>query len=71
VVQQQPDVIVLSARHAAELPQRPGWKQLKALQNKAVCELTASEGDLVVRSGPRLGEGAKVLAQCIAKVMKK
>jgi iron complex transport system substrate-binding protein len=71
VVQQQPDVIVLSERHAAELPKRPGWKQLKALQNKAVCELTASEGDLVVRSGPRLGEGAKVLAQCIAKVMKK
>ena len=71
VVQQQPDVIVLSERHAAELPQRPGWKQLKALQNKAVCELTALEGDLVVRSGPRLGDGAKVLAQCIARVMKK
>ncbi len=71
VVQQQPDVIVLSERYAAELPERPGWKQLKALQNKAVCELTALEGDLVVRSGPRLGEGAKVLAQCIARVMKK
>jgi iron complex transport system substrate-binding protein len=71
VVQQQPDVIVLSQRHAAELPKRPGWMQLKALQNKSVCELTASEGDLVVRSGPRLGEGAKVLAHCIAKVMKK
>jgi iron complex transport system substrate-binding protein len=71
VVQQQPDVIVLSERHAAELPKRPGWTQLKALQNKAVCELTAADGDLVVRSGPRLGEGAKVLAQCIAKVMPK
>jgi iron complex transport system substrate-binding protein len=71
VVQQQPDVIVLSERHAAELPQRPGWKQLKALQSKAVCELTALEGDVVVRSGPRLGEGAKLLAQCIARVMKK
>jgi iron complex transport system substrate-binding protein len=71
VVQQQPDVIVLSERHAVELFRRPGWKQLKALQNKAVCELAASDGDLVVRSGPRLGEGAKVLAQCIAKVMRK
>ncbi len=71
VVQQQPDVIILSQRHAAELPQRPGWKQLKALQNNAVCELNASEGDVVVRSGPRLAEGAKVLAQCIAKAMKK
>jgi iron complex transport system substrate-binding protein len=71
VVQQQPDVIILSERHAAELPQRPGWKQLKALQNKAVCELTAEQGDVVVRSGPRLAEGAKVLAQCIAKALKK
>ncbi|NJS37085.1 MAG: ABC transporter substrate-binding protein [Brachymonas sp.] len=62
VVQQQPDVIVLSERHAAELPKRPGWGQLKALQNKAVCELTAQEGDVVVRSGPRLAEGAKVIA---------
>jgi iron complex transport system substrate-binding protein len=71
VVQQQPDVIVLSERHAAELPKRPGWPQLKALQRKAVCELTAAEGDVVVRSGPRLGEGAKLLAQCIARVMPK
>jgi iron complex transport system substrate-binding protein len=68
VVQQQPDVIILSERHAAELPKRPGWPQLKALQSKAVCELSASEGDVVVRSGPRVAEGAKVLAQCIAKV---
>ncbi|MFM7332758.1 MAG: ABC transporter substrate-binding protein [Brachymonas sp.] len=71
VVQQQPDVLVLSERHAAELPMRPGWKQLKALQNQAVCKLTAEQGDVVVRCGPRLAEGAKVLAQCIARVMKK
>ena len=71
VVRQQPDVIVLSERHAAELSLRPGWKQLKALQERAVCELTPAEGDLVVRSGPRLADGAKVLAQCIARVMKK
>ncbi len=71
VVQQQPDVIVLSERHAAELSRRPGWMQLKALQGKAICELSAADGDLVVRSGPRLGEGAKVLAQCIANALKK
>ena len=71
VVQQQPDIIVLSQRQAKELPMRAGWKQLRALQKQAVCELTVSEGDVVVRSGPRLAEGAKVLAQCIAKVSKK
>jgi iron complex transport system substrate-binding protein len=69
VVQQQPDVIILSQRHAAELPKRPGWKQLKALQNKQVCELTPEQGDLVVRSGPRMAEGAQVIAQCIRRVL--
>ncbi len=71
VVQQQPDVIILSERHAAQLVKRPGWQQLKALQNNAVCELTAAQGDVVVRSGPRLAEGALVMAQCLAKVMNK
>jgi iron complex transport system substrate-binding protein len=71
VVQQQPDVIILSQRHAAELPKRPGWKQLKALQNKQVCELTPEQGDLVVRSGPRMAEGAQVIAQCLRNLHKK
>lgn len=69
VVQQQPDVIILSERHAAQLAQRPGWTALKALQRRAVCELTANQSDLVVRSGPRLAEGAQVIAQCMARVM--
>jgi iron complex transport system substrate-binding protein len=71
VVQQQPDVIILSQRHAAELPKRPGWRQLKAVQNQQICELTPAQGDLVVRSGPRMAEGAQVIAQCIARLQKK
>jgi iron complex transport system substrate-binding protein len=71
VVQQQPDVIMLSERHAQELPQRPGWKQLAALQNKRVCEFTREEGDVIVRSGPRMAEGARVIAQCLIKLEQK
>ncbi len=68
VVQQQPDVIMLSERHAKELPQRPGWKQLKALQRQRVCEFTAEQGDVIVRSGPRMAEGARVIVQCLSKL---
>jgi iron complex transport system substrate-binding protein len=71
VVQQQPDVIMLSERHAQELPQRPGWKQLTALQEKRVCEFTREEGDVIVRSGPRMHEGARVIAQCLIKLEQK
>jgi iron complex transport system substrate-binding protein len=69
VVVQQPDVIVLSERHAKDLPLRPGWRQLRALQNQAVCELTPEQGDGVVRSGPRMGAGAIALVQCMAKAV--
>jgi iron complex transport system substrate-binding protein len=71
VVQQQPDVILLSERHAKELPQRPGWKQLKALQQQRVCEFTPEQGDVIVRSGPRMAEGARVIAQCLIKLEQK
>jgi iron complex transport system substrate-binding protein len=69
VVRAQPDVIMLSERHASELPRRPGWAQLRAIREKRICELSAEQGDLVVRPGPRMAAGARVLAQCVAKLM--
>ncbi len=67
VVRANPDVIILSERHAAELAQRPGWASLPALRNRRVCELTAAQSDTVVRSGPRMAEGARIMAQCITR----
>jgi iron complex transport system substrate-binding protein len=68
VVRANPDVIILSERHAAELAQRPGWAQMAAIRGKLVCELTAAQSDIVVRSGPRMAEAARILAQCIVRV---
>ncbi len=67
VVRANPDVIILSERHAAELAQRPGWAQMAAIRSKQVCELTAEQSDIVVRSGPRMAQAARILAQCIAR----
>jgi iron complex transport system substrate-binding protein len=68
VVRANPDVIILSARHAAELAQRPGWATLRAVKERRICELSAEQADVVVRSGPRMAEAAAVLAQCIARM---
>lgn len=68
VVRANPDVIILSARHAAELAQRPGWATLRAVKERRICELTAEQADVVVRSGPRMAEAANVLVQCIGRV---
>lgn len=68
VVRAQPDVIMLSERHASELARRPGWASLRAIRGRRICELTPEQGDLVVRPGPRMAEGARVLAQCMARL---
>lgn len=68
VVRANPDVIILSARHAAELAQRPGWAMMHAVKKRRICELSAEQADVVVRSGPRMAEAATILAQCIARM---
>jgi iron complex transport system substrate-binding protein len=67
VVRANPDVIILSERYAPELAQRPGWASMRAVQGKRICELTAAQSDIVVRTGPRMAEAARILAQCIAR----
>jgi iron complex transport system substrate-binding protein len=68
VVRAQPDVIVLSERHASELARRPGWSGLRAIQDKRICELKPEQGDWLVRPGPRMAEGARVIVQCLHSI---
>jgi len=65
VVRARPDLIVVSAKEAAPLQQRPGWSSLPAVRQGHVCALTAAQMDVLSRPGPRLGEGALVLAKCL------
>lgn len=66
VVRAQPQRIVVSARGARELAGRPGWAALPALQGGRVCVLDDAQMDVLVRPGPRLGDAARVLADCLA-----
>jgi iron complex transport system substrate-binding protein len=65
VVRAQPDVVMAAAADLAAMPSRPGWAALKALHGQA-CGFDAAQYELLIRPGPRLGEAAGVLADCLA-----
>jgi iron complex transport system substrate-binding protein len=67
VVRARPEVVVAVAREARRLAQRPGWAALPALREGRVCAYPEGPAwELLVRPGPRLGEAALALADCLA-----
>lgn len=67
VVRAQPDVIMAGDSSRASMVQRPGWSQLKAIQSGKVCALSPEESDMLVRAGPRMAEGARLMVQCLQR----
>lgn len=65
IVRVNPDVIILAAEDAPGLPGRPGWNRLQAIQAGRVCAVPAEAYDVLSRPGPRLGQAARFLAQCL------
>ncbi|MBA2961471.1 MULTISPECIES: ABC transporter substrate-binding protein [Ramlibacter] len=70
VVRADPQLILIADRDAPSLATRPGWSRIRALRDGRVCALSAAQGDVVVRPGPRLAEAAQVLADCLAGRLK-
>jgi len=71
VVRAQPDVVVVADSSFGAMAQRPGWGMVRALQDHKVCVFSKEDGDLLVRAGPRMGQGALLLARCIARLYPK
>jgi iron complex transport system substrate-binding protein len=69
VVAQQPDVVLVGSQGAAQLPQRPGWAQLQAMRQQRVCVFPPDQADVLVRAGPRMGQGARLIADCLQRVL--
>ena len=65
VVRADPQLIMIGARNAAGVEQRPGWAGMRALREQRVCVFTADESDILVRPGPRMAEAARLLARCV------
>ncbi|WP_225784830.1 ABC transporter substrate-binding protein [Xenophilus sp. Marseille-Q4582] len=66
VVRANPALIMVGARSAQGLEQRPGWSGIDAVKQARVCRFTADESDRVVRPGPRMAEGARLMAHCLS-----
>jgi len=65
VVRADPQVIIVARNDAASLRTRPGWSRIAALRTGQVCALEPAQIDVLMRAGPRLGEGAQLLVDCL------
>jgi iron complex transport system substrate-binding protein len=65
VVQARPDVIMAGDSSRASMAQRPSWSRLRAMQGQRLCVFTPEESDMLVRAGPRMAEGARLMAGCL------
>jgi iron complex transport system substrate-binding protein len=70
LVRSQPDIVMAVQQEIAEMPKRPGWSALRALRDHQTCALPSERYELIVRPGPRLGEAASVLADCLVSISK-
>lgn len=65
VVRHPPDIVMAVDRELSAMPQRPGWSSLAALRSRRTCGFAPDRYELLVRPGPRLGEAAAALADCL------
>ncbi|WP_236904131.1 ABC transporter substrate-binding protein [Comamonas serinivorans] len=73
VVRARPQFIMSSERADlpdAAVPERvsfryPGWNEMPAVREGRVCLFTRAQADVLVRPGPRLGEAAAIVADCV------
>jgi iron complex transport system substrate-binding protein len=67
VVQAKPQIIMLSDTSVADMKKRPGWADIPAVRENRICTFKKEQSDVIVRPGPRMGEAALILSQCIAE----
>lgn len=66
VLRAQPGLVMGAQDDVAAMARRPGWSGLRALAAGRVCGFARADYDLVTRPGPRLGEAAERIADCLA-----
>jgi iron complex transport system substrate-binding protein len=71
VLRAQPDIVMASQRAVQDMAGRPGWRALRALQAstavpRRACGFASADYELLIRPGPRMGQAAGLLADCVA-----
>jgi iron complex transport system substrate-binding protein len=65
IVRADPDILMGAQSDFANLSDRPGFNSLHALMQHNLCAFTPNEISLINRPGPRVGESALVIADCL------
>jgi iron complex transport system substrate-binding protein len=68
VVRAAPDIVMAAERAARSMHERPGWQALPALQQGRVCAFDSARYESIIRPGPRLGQAALLIADCVARL---
>jgi iron complex transport system substrate-binding protein len=68
VVRRNPDVIFVSPADAPHLTDRPGWDRIRAVREKRLCSFPPDVRDTIVHGGPRIADGMRAIADCLARV---
>ena len=68
VVRARPDVVMGVSREQAALLARPGWGSIPALTNKRLCGFDTARYEMMIRPGPRMGEAAAAMADCLVSL---
>ena len=69
VVRANPDLIMVGDYNYIGMEQRPGWSSMRALRERRICLFTPEQADTLVRPGPRMADGARLMARCVADKM--
>ncbi len=68
VVRAQPLIVMASRANLSAMPARPGWSALLALRDGRACGFAEAPYELLVRPGPRVGEGAALIVDCLVRL---
>lgn len=64
VVRARPDVVMAESRAVEAMRSRPGWQGLAALHGRS-CGFDSGRYETLIRPGPRMGEAALLMAECL------
>ncbi len=70
IVRANPSLIMVGARNAIGMAQRPGWASIRAIKAQRICTFTPEQSDVLVRPGPRLAQSARLMAQCLTGTLR-
>ena len=65
IVQKDPDYILAGDHNMPEMMRYPGWEHLTAMKTGRSCLFSREQIDILIHPGPRLGEGAELIAACV------